>query len=317
MRSFEATSLGIKALSFYAVLVLAFFAAPYNNLFFLLLCFLSVLGLFSVWWTFRSLDGVEASVRELALLPSHETHPLLVDLCARTARRFGVMVELSIDRLGLVSGGLAELSGPAELALELPAQGRGIYSVRVARLSTRWPLGLWWRRRTIAAPQEIVVYPRPRSPGASRGNAGSFDGELSGLGLRRGNLQPAGLREHRPGESLSRVHWKASARRRALVVKEWDGGAGLGFEVVLDRRCSQNDLEESLSILAWLAEETRRRKESLTLHTQDRSATFGIGQRPWSELLRFLAGATLADRGALAPASPEALHLPLAQGLGR
>ena len=52
------TRLGWKGLIFYAVIQLAFFASAYSNLFFLLVAFLTLLGLLRVYWTARNLRGV-------------------------------------------------------------------------------------------------------------------------------------------------------------------------------------------------------------------------------------------------------------------
>ena len=44
------TALGVKAFLFYVLLLVAFFAAPYANHFFLLLSFLTILGLLNLAW---------------------------------------------------------------------------------------------------------------------------------------------------------------------------------------------------------------------------------------------------------------------------
>jgi uncharacterized protein (DUF58 family) len=68
-----------------------------------------------------------------------------------------------------------------------------------------------------------VVYPRPaasaQAPRASHG-VRPGDGAQSS-----GDDDFAGLREYRPGDSPRRIAWKSYARRDALLVREYRGGA--------------------------------------------------------------------------------------------
>jgi uncharacterized protein (DUF58 family) len=271
---------------------------------------LSVLGGFSAWWTWRNFAGVRASFADWEPVPAQTDGMLAVEIDAGARRRHLIECEVQFDDRTSLSGLAPEARG--RVALEVPYQfeRRGVRAVVAARVSSSWPLGLWRCQRSVAAPKEIVVHPKAQSAGELRGNAGGFSDELARLGVRHGNLQPAGLREHRPGEPLQRVHWKASARRSNLVIQEWDGGAGAGFEVALDRRCSETTLDECLSILAWLSERAKERKETLTLRTQGWAATFGAHQRRWADLLRWLAGAAPVASGVL-QSSPDAIQLPL------
>ena len=127
-----------------------------------------------------------------------------------------------------------------------------------------------------------------------------------------GDLQPSGLRDHREGDSLRSVHWRASARRGKLVVLEWEGGGGEGLEVVLDRRCSSEILEEALSDLSALVLYAREAKEVLAIRSQDLNVTFGEGHEPFDRALYFMAEAQpiAADGQAPPSTSPTVLRLP-------
>ena len=76
MSSLRPTGLGIKALLFYLLLVGAFLATPYSNLFFLLLVFLTVLGVCNIWWTHRNVAGLDARLEEIAPTPARVGAPL-------------------------------------------------------------------------------------------------------------------------------------------------------------------------------------------------------------------------------------------------
>ncbi|MHC4470752.1 MAG: DUF58 domain-containing protein [Planctomycetota bacterium] len=306
------TALGIKAAVFYVVLFGAFFAAPYSNLYFLLLVFLTVLGLMSFFWTTRNLSGAMAEVEEPAPAPAGAGLPFRVGIDAGRRVRYGLGVNLTIEEHGVVSVRGGAVSGESALSGRLPALPRGIYRILGADLVSTWPLGLLRARRRIEAFEELVVYPAPADLPESVSGRGGLGEILGACGAPEGLLQPSSLREYVPGDELRRVHWKASARRGELVITEWEGGLGAGVEVVLDRRTDAATLEHALGVLSALALAAREEKELLTLHTQGLSATFGSEHRRFRELLRFLAGAEALPSSAPAPApvSPGVLRLP-------
>jgi uncharacterized protein (DUF58 family) len=306
------TALGVKAILFYAVLLAAFFAAPYANLFFLLMIFLTVLGVLGLLWTARNLAGVAAEVEDVEPIPAGTGGELRARVDAGRRPRFGLIVELFPEGVEAVAARAAEARGETMVSGTIPPLPRGLYRVRGARLSSTWPLGLLRARRSLEAPEEIVVYPTPADLAERASGAGGPGDLVASFGRSAGMLQPSELREYRSGDDPRRIHWKASARRASLVVKEFDGGSGAGIEALLDRRCESGPLEEALSLLSALALVAKDRKELLTLHSQGHSATFGTGHRPWRELLRFLAGAESlgSDGPPPPPVSPGILRLP-------
>jgi uncharacterized protein (DUF58 family) len=303
------TSLGIKAALFYIVLLAAFFAAPYANLFFLLLAFLTIQALVSYVACRRNLTGVRAIVDELDPVPAHTGAPVSVTLHGGNRTRFalGIRLELEDQPPLVLAGGVVK--GETRVAGRVPPLPRGVYPVKRASLFTTWPLGLYRLFTPVRAPAELVVYPAPAQL-TGEGNAGIGD-VYSALG-GEGFLQPSALREYRPGDELRLVAWKASARRGSFVIKEWEGGSGAGHEAVLDRRTDPESLEQALSLLSALSLAAKEQKDLLTLHSQGLSATFGRQRRPWRELLTFLARAEALPADAPAPpaVSPDVLRLP-------
>ena len=313
------TPFGVKAGLFYLAMVGAYLAAPYSNLFFLLLAFLTLQWVLCALWTPRNLRGVTTELSALEPVPAGSGQSLCALILAAGRARFQVGVELELDGGRRVSAAVPVVDGAAELSLPLPALERGLHAVRRARVVSSYPLGLFSRRRAIEAPHELVVYPAPAGLGEARSGSEAL-AELLGAGTAgAGDRQPAGLRDHREGDELRAVHWRATARRGALVVKEWEGGGGGGLELVLDRRCAPQVLEEALALVSALVALARTDKEALKVHTQGLQATFGEGHRPWNEALRFLAGAQTVDASGPAPppVPPSVLRLPLAVGRAR
>ena len=113
------------------------------------------------------------------------------------------------------------------------------------------PLGGWVRRSRVRLPETGWVHPAPapplRLPDPTSGEAyGKASSPVSGAGV-----DFFGLREWRPGDPRSAIHWRASARRNELVVMERERpghptllvvvgplGAGDGPEALLARVAS-------------------------------------------------------------------------------
>lgn len=306
------TRFGLHGILFYAALVVAFYAAPYSNLFFLLLGFLTLLALGGAWSARRNLAGVSASLAELEPVPSGSRVRAPLVLRAPGSARFQIAARLELAGGGRLEGRIDVLEGEAKVELRAASLPRGCHAIERALVESSHPFGILRARRAFVAPAELVVHPAPRALRNARSVAESL-GELFGGGELGGDLQPASLRDHRDGEGLRGVHWRASARRGRLVVQEWEGGRGEGLEVVLDRRSTSEELEDALATISALVELARAHKETLRVHTQGLSATFGAGNRPWRDALRFLAGADAlpADAAAPPPASPSVLRLPV------
>lgn len=114
---------------------------------------------------------------------------------------------------------------------------RGFYQLGPLALRTAFPVGLVDRDAPVpGSMREVLVYPRlfgvtrllvPESGGARR--AGYVP-----LARPGGDTDFWGVREYRRGDSPRRVHWRASARYQALVVKEFERTADHTIMFALD-----------------------------------------------------------------------------------
>jgi uncharacterized protein (DUF58 family) len=305
------TALGWKAIAFLAVLTAAFFAAPYQNLYFLLLAFLFTLGAMNAVWTIRNIAGVRGEVAQIGAFPAGTPAPFAVKLDAGSRQRLDLRATLDVEPAGRASTAVDVAKGEACATGEIPPLPRGVHAVRGAWIESTYPLGLLRARRRIAAQGDVVVHPAPASiPNAPGGGAA---GLAAALGGGAGANQPSGLRDFRDGDEIRAIHWRATARRGRPVVTEWDASIGEGLELVLDRRADEAALETSLSIVTALTLAARDAKELLTIHTQGLSMTFGPGHATWEELLRVLASAERLPAAAPPPppAATTVLRLPL------
>ena len=129
-----------------------------------------------------------------------------------------------------------------------PSQERtGRYQLRLAtrgrhvcgpvRLLTRFPLGLVERSYVMSCPGELLVYPR-----IGRLTAHWYDEHLPAAELvshsrpRTGTFEDEfhRLRDYRPGDSLRSIHWRTTARRNQLMVRENHQMRDLDLALILD-----------------------------------------------------------------------------------
>lgn len=122
------------------------------------------------------------------------------------------------------------------------------------RVYTRFPFGLFSKSLTIESHAEAVVYPRietvaiPDDFGASRGGGESIRSS-GGTGVNS-----VGLRGYADGDSVRRIHWRASMRHRELLVTEIDSEHEAEIEVRLHTR-NVPDGDHFEQRVSWAASE--------------------------------------------------------------
>jgi uncharacterized protein (DUF58 family) len=190
----------------------------------------------------------EVIVRPLAARPVFAGEPLAapVTLRSRTMPVYALMLAVP-DVSDQPALALAPLSGDRREQMLLPGRPRGLHAVGRLRVSTTWPLGLVRAWRDVPADWTWIVYPRPLAVDAADAREAG-DGEGDGLALTGGG----DFRGHRgwmPGESQRRIDWKAAARGRPLLVKDF---AGASDEQVFAYALLSGEREHRLSLLAGL-----------------------------------------------------------------
>jgi uncharacterized protein (DUF58 family) len=200
---------------------------------------------------------------------------------------------LAERRVELYRAGRRRFAGGFELR-EVP---RGRYAFDTVRLTIEDPFGLARASLVQGERQALVVYPRLVSLTRlfSEGRAQPQDGRR--LLLRRPTgYELHGVREYVEGESLRNVHWRSTARRGRLMVKELEdapsdevavlldgdelGAAGESFEVAV---------RAAGSILR--AHVRRGRRCSLVVNSATRKVQSVASEGEWHRALEVLAGA--------------------------
>ncbi|MET0068984.1 MAG: DUF58 domain-containing protein [Candidatus Thiodiazotropha sp.] len=120
---------------------------------------------------------------------------------------------------------------------------RGRYRLQQITLASAYPFGVVnYSRQVSTEPLEVLVLPRVydlrQIPLPVTADANS-DGDLP-IPQQGGQDQFAAVREYVQGDSLRHIHWRASARRQELVVKEYERSDRPVLLVALDCRAAFN-----------------------------------------------------------------------------
>ncbi len=100
---------------------------------------------------------------------------------------------------------------------------RGQFTLGPMTINSGDPFGLFQFPRHIKATSRVIIYPATVPIYEFAAPIGRLSG---GQAVRRRTYEvttnAAGIREYAPGDSLNRIHWKSTARRNKLMVKDFE-----------------------------------------------------------------------------------------------
>jgi len=134
---------------------------------------------------------------------------------------------------------------------------RGSFRLGPTRLISGDPFGLFRTERTIPVKHSLVVLPLIYEISSFVSPAGLLPG---GQVIRRKALDitphASGVREYVPGDPMKRIHWPTTARRRQLIVKEFEQDPQAEVWLFLDAQNSVHAAKPyvvpELSAEAWM-----------------------------------------------------------------
>jgi uncharacterized protein (DUF58 family) len=254
--------------------ILAFGLLKTINLLALLGCFLLAVAILNALAAGRGLNRLQARRRLVGPFIARQFAPLEVELRnVGTGTRVGLKLEdggserSSIWFVPQLPGGAMQVL-PVSVALPR----RGVHRLGPLVVESGYPFGLIGRRRILLGEEEVVVWPR----------TGQLDQTLFRRFLRgaiplpdrsRGRPRPQpqaqteffGLRLYRAGDNPRSIHWRSSARRGELLVRECEEPAGEDLTVVVDPfvgHAAAESFEETLSLAATICRLWCRRVEN-------------------------------------------------------
>jgi uncharacterized protein (DUF58 family) len=278
---------GFGALLF--VLGTMWYAASSQNsaAIYLLLFILVSLFLVSIPNTLINLVGVTLRVESAKPTFAGEEVCLPVQIMnGSRATRYGIEVvvpdaDKTRDRVDCIPSKSA-----ARLTLRFPARHRGEYKIETLDLTSCYPLGFVRASKRVMSNQSYLVYPKPAGNSQLPTNHSRFADSRTEQGFEPGD-DFAGVRDYVPGESQRHIDWKAVARGRPLMTKEFaaerKGAVHLNF---FELRFS--DMEEKLSQLTLWVIEAERARQPYGLRLPSLEISPAVGQIHFHRCLRAL-----------------------------
>ncbi|MBK5966923.1 DUF58 domain-containing protein [Thiocystis minor] len=216
-----------------------------NNLGLLFTFFLASVGLVAMHHAWFNLLGIAVQARGGPPVFSGETAMIDVSLLAEGRRaRHDIQARKGHDTAlpVHVPGG-----NQRRVSLGLPTTRRGLLTIETMTIETQHPMRLFRAWCYIATDASTLIYPAPARHAPDPGYAAG-DARLPDRTGGEGADDYLGSRNYRHGDSPRQIDWKAFARERGLVVKQFGGDQGQ--EVWIDwSRLAAPDPEVRLGLL--------------------------------------------------------------------
>ena len=215
-----------------------------NNLLFLILACLIAIILMSGLLSSVCLSGVELHLEMPEHIFAGQTERATVELENEklTMPSFSLMVEAVTPKNSEAAAAMLQskiyfpyLPRKESLRQRVPVTfpQRGVYRQDAFRIVTRFPFGFLQKARRLQIKKEVLVYPSVETVADFSDIFAGIEGALESMSKGRGQDLYA-LREYLPTDSARHVHWKASARLGALMVREFTLEEDFRVLLVLD-----------------------------------------------------------------------------------
>jgi len=169
--------------------------------------------------------GVERPVT-LKLLAAHPQRVDIFDLHPGSWAMQGLPRRLQLQR-----------GEAATIDYSLRANARGDFSFDGVQLRLHSPWRLWWQSRVAGAPQRVRVFPNFAPLARFAMFSAEQASRLVGAHVKRRRGEGTDfhqMREYRVGDSLRQIDWKATARARRLISREYQDEKNQQLVLLLD-----------------------------------------------------------------------------------
>jgi uncharacterized protein (DUF58 family) len=154
----------------------------------------------------------------------HDLHPGDWDLSDRTIPDLPRAIVLAADSV-------------ATLRYRLRPSVRGNFRFEGTQLRLSSPLGLWRQSRIVGAPQQVRVFPNFAPLAGFALFSAEQASRLVGAHIKRRRGEGTDfhqMREYRVGDSMRQIDWKATARARKLISREYQDEKNQQLLMVVD-----------------------------------------------------------------------------------
>lgn len=176
--------------------------------------------------------------------------PLLIELCVENSGRGSVYAVVACDVIEAVDGpkigetrdvevffARVRHSSPETSTYRARVQHRGRYRLGPLEVSTAFPLGLIRNTQRLGDTDDLVVYPRigrltPIWRRMIQDDRSGYAASRRTHGMHEGDFY--GLREWRTGDPKQWIHWRTTAKRNQLVVRQFEKQSEQDVTIIVD-----------------------------------------------------------------------------------
>jgi uncharacterized protein (DUF58 family) len=211
-----------------------------------------------------------------------------------------------VGRLGEQRHGLRRNGRRLSVRYVFERLPRGRYAFDDVRVEIADPFGLESVTVPLPAPGALLVYPRLARLEQLFSETGAHAHDGRRILLRRhSGFELHGVREYEQGESLRRVHWRSTARRGQLMVKELEDAPRDEIAVLLDADASAvvgESFDVQVRVAGSILEAfVRRGRRAVLVVNSERREVQQVHSpaADWRRALELLAAAEPTGRGSL------------------
>ena len=278
-------------LFFVIILLMMVGATNYqNNLAFLLTFLISSIGLVSIISTFKNLQGLTFKLGSVESVCVGDKLQLTIYVSS-SAGHAHHSISAGFSKQQLFYRDINPLEGNYFL-LPIKVSHRGWYYIPRIITTSKYPFGFFrvWSWFKFSTP--VLIYPQPIEPPID-GGLGMSD-EESGENKILGNDDLYGLKNYQAGDPLSRIDWKALARERGMLVKEFVSYQSQDLVFNWNDFAAVND-ELKLSYLCFLVNEAGKNNFEYSLRLPNQTINKSSGKLHQENCLKALALYGLED----------------------
>jgi uncharacterized protein (DUF58 family) len=170
---------------------------------------------------------------------------------------------------------------------------RGPVHLKTVHLKTSFPFGFFVKIKTLPINVETLIFPVIKKVALPSPTEYSEEGEGT-IGLVGDDLYS--IREYQPGDPMSAIHWKSSAKTGNLRVKEFSKGGLHSYTLFLNIIDPETNimvgpemLENRVTETASLAYHLIRRGDEVSLKTPEMQIPSGNTESHLEHMLKYLA----------------------------
>lgn len=166
---------------------------------------------------------------------------------------------------------------------------RGLYKLPIIRIESSFPFGFIKRTKLIELNEKVLVYPSCKNFNTPTFKIKQADGEEEENKNWGEILEFYGIKVFQEGDDPRFIHWKKSAQRQELIVKEFEAKSRGNLQLFLDTHIKDENLfeEEVEKVAGWCCRLLHQGK-SVSIMTWENFLPEGSAEGQRKKILSFL-----------------------------